>query len=323
LLLELSLVHAGARLEAVVLQPIKLESEDAFRIALANRLDIMNQRAEVVDQWRLITFNANDLESDLDLVFSGELGTLDRNVVKFRNQTGALSVGLQFDAPLTRLGERNQYRQALIDYQRVRRDYIQFQDSVHQNLRDLLRRLAQFEQEMELRRTAMRIAIRTVDNTQEQLRQPPRVGAEGQASSGLGPTAVRDLLAALADLLQTQNDVMGTFLNYELLRMQLYQNLGVIRFDEMGLWINEPLEEALLHVPMADPCVPIDCRAILVKNADESEPEVIVASEEDLPASLEIAETSAGELPALSDTAELPLPETGGQAGIEEAAQAQ
>lgn len=255
LLLELSLVQAGIRLESVVIEPVRLESARAFHVALANRLDIMNNRAEVVDQWRLIRFNAQRLECDLDLVFNGSLGTLGRNPVKFDNRTGTFSAGVRFDAPLTRLQERNEYRQSLIDYQRVRRDYIRFEDSVHQGLRALLRRLGQFEQEMQLRRTAMRIAIRTVEHTQEQLRQPPRAGAEGQAAS-LGPTAVRDLLAALADLLQTQNDVMATYLNYELLRVQLYRELGIIEFDENGLWIDRPLEEALKQSPQSQPYSP-------------------------------------------------------------------
>ena len=252
LLLDMPLVQAAARLETLVLEPVELEAERAFRIALANRLDIMNQRAEVVDQWRLIAFNADDLESDLDIEFGGEINTVDRNIAKFRGKAGQLTAALRFDAPLTRLGERNEYRQALIDYQRVRRDYIGFLDAVHASLRDLLRRLDQFEQEMELRRRAMRIAIRTMDLTQEQLRQPPRV-TEGQPTTGLGPTAVRDLLAAFSDLLNTQNDVMGTYLNYEALRMQLYIDLGIAKFDERGHWIDEPLEDALYGVPEMQP----------------------------------------------------------------------
>jgi hypothetical protein len=123
---------------------------------------------------------------------------------------------------------------------------------VHQSLRQTLRRLEQFEQEMELRRAAMRIAIRTVDLTQETLRQPPRAGAAGAAPAGLGPTAVRDLLGALSDLLQTQNDVMNTYLNYQALRMLLYRDVGIIRFDDRGRWIDEPLEDALHALPQGE-----------------------------------------------------------------------
>ena len=39
----------------------------------------MNARASLVDSWRLIQFNANDLESDLDLVFDGDIGNVGDN----------------------------------------------------------------------------------------------------------------------------------------------------------------------------------------------------------------------------------------------------
>ena len=63
----------------------------------------MNARASVVDSWRLIQFNANDLESDLNLVFSGDIGNVGDNPFDLRGTNGRLRVGLQFDAPLTRL----------------------------------------------------------------------------------------------------------------------------------------------------------------------------------------------------------------------------
>jgi hypothetical protein len=255
----LLVVQAGVRLEAVVLEPTRLDSEQAFEIARRNRLDMMNQRAEVVDQWRLIAFNADRLESELDVSITGDIGTLDRNIAHFRDQTGSLSASLSFDSPITRLGERNLYRESLINYQRVRREYIQFEDQVKQSLRNTLRRLEQFEQEMELRREAMRIAIRQVDLMQDRLQEPPRPGAAG-AAAGLGENVVRDLLAAYADMLQTQNDVMATYLNYQALRMILYRDIGVIRFDGRGLWIDQPLEEALAQLD-GDMFIPPPCPA--------------------------------------------------------------
>ncbi len=78
-------------------------------------------------------------------IAEGELarGTTGDNPVKFRAPTGHLQASLQFDAPLTRLLERNNFRQAIIDYQRDRRQLIQFEDSVDLTLRGLLRQLEQ------------------------------------------------------------------------------------------------------------------------------------------------------------------------------------
>jgi len=54
-------------------------------------------------------FTARELESDLDVLFSGDVKQGD-NPVQFRSTTGRLQVSLQFDAPLLRLGERNSSR---------------------------------------------------------------------------------------------------------------------------------------------------------------------------------------------------------------------
>ena len=98
-----------------------MKSEEAFRTARLNRPDWMNARASLVDTWRQIEVVANTLQSDLNLTFSGDVNTVDNNPLNFRGSTGRLRVGLEFDAPLTRLAERNAYRTALINYQQARR----------------------------------------------------------------------------------------------------------------------------------------------------------------------------------------------------------
>ena len=130
-LLELSLLQARARLDAITFETVDLTPEQGYCIASRHRRDWMNARAELVDSWRLITFNADDLQSDLDFVFSGDIGNVGDNPFGIRGNNGRLRVGLEFDAPLTRLAERNIYRQSLIEYQQARRDYYQFRDGVH------------------------------------------------------------------------------------------------------------------------------------------------------------------------------------------------
>ena len=53
------------------------------------------------------TFTADELRSDLDVVFTGNIGADDDNPVEFRPPAGRLQVSFQFDAPLTRLSGRN------------------------------------------------------------------------------------------------------------------------------------------------------------------------------------------------------------------------
>jgi hypothetical protein len=241
---ELVLVQARARLESVVVGPIELAPENAFCTALVNRLDIMNNRAALVDTWRLIAFNADALQSNLDVVFEGDISTARNNPVSFRAPTGNLRAGLQFDAPFTRLLERNNYRQSLIDYQRDRRQFIQFLDGVYRSLRSRLRRLEELRVNLEIQRRAVAIAIRRVDVTQEELNRPVPPAEPGQPAAQFGPTAALNLLTALSDLRNAQNNFMSVWLNYYATRMQLMRDLGIMQLDGEGRWIDIPLPAA-------------------------------------------------------------------------------
>lgn len=246
-LLELSLVQASVRLETVTFSPVELTDEQALAIAANYRRDWMNARASLVDSWRLIYFNANDLMSDLDLVFSGDIGNVGDNPFDIRGTNGRLRVGVEFDAPLTRLGERNVYRQALIEFQQARRNYYQFRDRVHQGLRNRLRQIRLNEINFELRRAAVQVAISQVDLTQLRLSEPPQPGATEQFNN----TTARDLVQSLSDLLNVQNDFLSVWVNYEVQRLGLEADLGVMELAPNGLRLENgiPLEMYLEGLP--------------------------------------------------------------------------
>jgi hypothetical protein len=239
---ELSLVQARAKLEAVAVEAIDMDADRAFQIALQNRFDIMNNRASLVDTWRLIQFNADALQSNLDVFIEGDMQTVGNNSLKFRSPASTVRAGLRFDAPFTRLVERNNYRQQLIEYQRARRDLIQTYDGIYFGLRSRLRNLEQLRINLEIQRRATVIAIRRVDLTRETLNEPQPPAAPGQPASTLGPTAAQNLLTALSDLRNTQNNFLSVYLSYYANRMLLARDLGTMQLDEMGRWIEGPLD---------------------------------------------------------------------------------
>ncbi len=232
-LLELSLVQASLRLDAVTFDPVELEPEEALAIASAYRRDWMNARANLVDTWRLIYFNANDLRSDCSILFNGDISNSGQNPFNLRSSTGRLSVGLQFDPPLTRVAERNVYRQSLIEYQQARRNYYQFRDRVYLGLRTTLRQLELNEVNFELRRAAVQLAISQVDLTQLRLSEPPKPEVEQEFSA----TTARDLVQSLSDLLNVQNDFLSVWVNYQVERLNLEFDLGVMQIDNSGQYV--------------------------------------------------------------------------------------
>ena len=239
-LAELALTEARARLESATVMPVHLDPAEALAIARENRLDWMNARAALVDSWRQIEITANALRGNLNVTLSGDMGTIGNNPLQFRSTTGQLRTGIQFDAPLTRLAERNNYREALIDYERARRAYYSFEDRVNQNLRDTLRNLRTAQLDFELRRAGVNVAIKQVELAQLKLETPAR---PGDVMKPLESTAARDLIGALTGLLQAQNDFVGQWIEYETQRLSLDLELGTMQLDRNGMWIDPgPIE---------------------------------------------------------------------------------
>jgi hypothetical protein len=290
-LLELSLLQARARLDAITFDPVDLTWEEGYCVASRHRRDWMNARAALVDSWRLIAFNANDLESDLDLVFAGDIGNVSDNPFDLRATNGRLRVGLQFDAPLTRLAERNVYRQSLIEYQQARRQYYQFRDRVQRDVRATLRQLRLDDLNFELRRAAVHVAITQVDLARLRLSEPARPVAASTpgtptqpgGQSQFGDTVARDLVNALIDLLNVQNDFLSVWVDHDVQRLQLDFQLGIMELDSRGVRIehNQPLKSFLNWAPFPPPCeCPDACAPI--RNGEVQQLDA-TPSEEDLP----------------------------------------
>jgi hypothetical protein len=272
-LLELSLLQARARLDAISFEPVDLTSEEAFCIASRYRRDWMNARAAVVDSWRLIAFNANDLGSGLNLVFNGDIANVGDRPFDLRSTNGRLRMGLQFDAPLTRLAQRNVYRQSLIEYQQAKRNYYQFRDRVQRDVRSSLRQLKLDDLNFELRRAAVHVAITQVDLARLKLSEPARPvapSAPGQPTqpggqSQFGETVARDLVTAIVDLLNVQNDFLSVWVDHEVQQLNLDFDMGIMELDSQGNRIphNQPLKTFLTNLPPTVPCEDPDACAFM------------------------------------------------------------
>ena len=250
---EMSLIQARARVEAITIEPERIDPDIAFEVARANRLDWMNNRAALVDQWRLIQFNAMSLLAGLDLEIDGNVSSTGTNPARFRAPTGIMGGRLRFDAPLTRLRERNNFRQSILDYQQVRRQQIRYEDRIKLSIRQLLRQLELDERNLETQRRAVIIAIRRVDQTRLSLSQPapppPPPSADGSipiidvTAGQLAPTATLNLIYAFNDLRSSQDALTSIWINYYATRASLAYQLGVMNLDENGVWVDMPFTD--------------------------------------------------------------------------------
>ena len=94
----------------------------AVRIALEYRLDLMNARATLYDAWRQIRVVANTLKGVLNINVENNVytGPYTTNPLAFLSQAKNFSLVLNAELPLVRMNERNNFRTALINYQRAR-----------------------------------------------------------------------------------------------------------------------------------------------------------------------------------------------------------
>ncbi len=251
-LVELTLLQARARTDIISLPNVSISDDQAIAIAFAFRRDLMNARAALVDQWRQIEFVADELESTLDLEFNGSVGSNDvNNLFRVRWETAQFGARLVFDAPITRLSERNQYRQILIQYQQSRRDFYSFQDEIKRNLRGTVRDLEQNSVLFELNRRSIKTSVQEVEQAQLDLIRPVRPGQAGIGQS-FDSNASRNLTDALFNLQQAQNGFLGVYVNYEVARRGLDFDLGTMQLTPDGFWLDPEIIDASIALRAAE-----------------------------------------------------------------------
>ncbi len=290
--LEIQLIQARARTESVLLPEVNIDPPVAVEIARRNRRDWANVRAALVDSWRQIEVVADQLESVLDLEVNGAVSNVNR-IPGQGADSSTLTMGLRWDAPITRLLERNNYRQQLILYEQDRRRYYEYEDSIWQLLRSEIRQLQVNRFNFEIGRQAVRSAATQIDlNTDRRKLDEVR----GRAS---GPTAARDAIQALNDLLGAQNGLLGTFVNYEVLRRSLDFDLGTMELTPEGLWIDPGVisPEALVGLPgtMTDGMIDCGCNDCGIRY-NPLPPDPIFS---DALMNFNVADSAGGEIPSL------------------------
>jgi len=216
--------------------------------ALANRLDLMNARAQVVDAWRKIAVQANALFGVLDVRYHLDSATLPVGTqpFDFRPERSRHQLILNGELPLVRQAERNQYVASLIVFQRLRRTLQQAEDQVLAQVRSELRQLRFLAENYKIQQRAVELAYYQVESSLNVVQQPPRVvsanqlqsGGSSGSDSGSQAALTQQLLNAVSSLLRAQNQLYGVYQSYLVARMSLYRDLELLNQDRRGVWID-------------------------------------------------------------------------------------
>lgn len=213
--------------------------------ALANRLDLMNERARLVDAWRQIALFANALMGVLNVEYRLDSFTPagQAKPFAFGGSRNSNQLFINGELPLVRIAERNNYRAALIAYQRQRRALMNAEDVAVQQVRLDLRQLRILAENYKIQQRQVELAYLTVESSLDTFRAPPQPSPQGvTAASNVAVSAAsltQQLLSAQQSLPRAQNALLSVWINYLATRLQLYRDLELMQIDSRGVWIDE------------------------------------------------------------------------------------
>lgn len=201
--------------------PLEVDLEKGVAAALNNRLELMTSRDRVVDAERGVRISRNALLPALDLTATYSIDNDPRN--SFRDlsfQDDDLILGITLELPLDRKAQRNAYRASMISLDQARRDLQRAEDEVILGIRDSLRQLNQ-------QRSQIAIEDRNIESLRRSVRKAEIDFLNGNASN----RDVVEAIAALTDALNSQND---RYVAYEIARLSLLRQLGLLFVDREG-----------------------------------------------------------------------------------------
>jgi len=220
--------------------------------ALTHRLDLMNARALVVDAWRQIAVQANSLQGVFDVRYDMVANTPagESRPFAFAADRTRHQLTLRAELPLVRRAERNNYRAALISYQRQRRNLMAFEDNIANDVRADIRQLRALAELYRIQQRVVELGYSQVDNAQAVLLQPP--DPQARADAGSAAALTQQVLQTQSNLLAAQNQLFTLWVSYLTARMQLYLDLELLHLNERGVWIDDAkhgIDESARAVP--------------------------------------------------------------------------
>jgi outer membrane protein TolC len=234
---SLLVVQIGLRVEQITVPEFEMPLDDVIEFAVEGRVDLMNQKAVVMDARRKMEIAANQLLSNVDVIVDGDIRTSGGNKpFDFRGSKSQLRAGLRFTAPLDQINERNNYRASQIDYQRARRDYMALEDQVKQQVRRNWRQLSVLKRNLETSRLQLRLAARQYESAVDESTAPTQTGTGGGTRTGVQGT---NLIQALNSVVSAQNSLIQNWITYEQNRLGIYRDMGMMEIGADGIW-NDP-----------------------------------------------------------------------------------
>ncbi len=223
---------------------VEKAQQEAVKLALTNRLEMMNARAQVVDAWRQLAVTANALLGVLNVQYHLDSSTPPggSNPLAFSAAATNQELIINAQLPLVRLNERNNYRTAQINYERARRNLMNLEDSIAAQVRFDVRQLHLFAENYKIQKKVIESLYSQVESALEVIVAPvdpdslKASGTQGQVNAS---TLTSQYLGALKSLNGAQTQMYDIWLSLMATRMQLFLDLDRLSLDNRGVWTDE------------------------------------------------------------------------------------
>jgi outer membrane protein TolC len=199
--------------------------DDALQTALTTRLDLWNNKDRVEDASRRVLIAKQETLPTLNAVVSSQVLD-DPNRNDFQLQTGnrGATIGLSTDLNLNQKPERNSLRAALVAEQRARRELELAEEQVRNAVRTGWR-------DLEVARKQYEFAVRGMEISKRRIEVETAFAEEGRNTP-------RDLIEAQRDMNTTRDLMVSTRINHNLVRLQLWRDMGVLFIEKDGSWVD-------------------------------------------------------------------------------------
>jgi hypothetical protein len=228
------------------LTPIDLSVDDAMVTALVQRLDLMNERGMLADDWRRVKLAADDLKSVLNLNVRQSFSTRKNRPFAFSYDDSRTELNASLDLPLNRREQRNGFKSSLIDFQVGRRGLMAAEDNIKFAARQDLRTLNLDRVQYDIAVVSAALASQRVNSTQLEL------------ALGLPSITARDFNEAQQAYADSLSAVANGRLGYIVHRAQLALDLELMMLDDAGFWPELTNDE---YQPSFDPVYPVNADA--------------------------------------------------------------
>ncbi|MBL9138078.1 MAG: TolC family protein [Verrucomicrobiales bacterium] len=214
------------------LLPVEIDRHAAFRLSTAKHLDILTAIDRFEDTKRKLRLAADQLKPGL--IFNGGASVQSEEPYDYANfdlDRVRYDAGLKLDLPLDRLRERNNYRAARVDFEAEIRSLANTLDTFRRDIDDGLRNLEQQRLNLLSRQEALAVATSREENS--------------RLSFEAGRATIRDVRDSQDALIEAQNEVTFTLVNYLQARLFLLLDMGVLKTDETAFWLKDPLQDVV------------------------------------------------------------------------------